>query len=28
MGDGSVTFVEEMIDMNVFMAAGSKASAD
>ena len=28
MGDGSVTFVEDAIDMNLFMAAGSKASAD
>jgi prepilin-type N-terminal cleavage/methylation domain-containing protein/prepilin-type processing-associated H-X9-DG protein len=28
MGDGSVTFVEDAIDMNLFMAAGSRASAD
>lgn len=28
MGDGSVTFVNDAIDMNVFMAAGSKSSAD
>jgi prepilin-type N-terminal cleavage/methylation domain-containing protein/prepilin-type processing-associated H-X9-DG protein len=28
MGDGSVTFVEDAIDMNLFMAAGSRGSAD
>ena len=28
MGDASVTFVEDAIDMNVFMANGSRASAD
>jgi prepilin-type N-terminal cleavage/methylation domain-containing protein/prepilin-type processing-associated H-X9-DG protein len=28
MGDGSVTFVEDAIDMTLFMAAGSRASAD
>jgi prepilin-type N-terminal cleavage/methylation domain-containing protein/prepilin-type processing-associated H-X9-DG protein len=28
MGDGSVAFVGDAIDMNVFMAAGSKSSAD